>query len=237
MKNVILLCAGRSSRFGRNKLEERFNGKTLPRLAAEFAVANGCENLYLTLSQTGVKTDGDKVYHPILDELSEVIQPKVRFQDPNSYGPGAAITTWSGLIEDPFVVLFGDNFYSGSLNPDYLHYLNNPKCEDVCVSYMTRQAHPRNLQLAGISQNYIIEKPHGYISGNYFCGFVRFPADFLNNVGSLRKSDRGEIEIVDMINMSDRRAFFSLDSLGLKWGDLTYENDCEDIRRLVNEGE
>jgi CTP:molybdopterin cytidylyltransferase MocA len=69
LKKVILLAAGKSSRFGRNKLEERFGGLTLPQRAALFAQANGCENLYVTLSRSAVKTDGDRVYHPILEDI------------------------------------------------------------------------------------------------------------------------------------------------------------------------
>ncbi len=236
MKNVILLCAGKSSRFGRNKLEERFEGKTLPHLAAKFALENGCENLYLTLSQSGVKTDGTSIYHPILEDVSEVMVPRVCFQESSSYGPGAAITSWAGVIEDPFVVLFGDNFYRGEISTDSLEDLNNPNWKDVMVTYQTRSAHPRNLQLAAISEGFVIEKPHSLVSGNYFCGFVRFPLGALSNMGSLKKSDRGEVEIADMINMANSRSFGSLEELGVTWGDLTYENDCENIRRLLNEG-
>lgn len=236
MKNVILLCAGKSSRFGRNKLEESFNGKTLPTLAAEFARDNGCENLYLTLSQSGVKTDGKKVYHPILDQVSQVIKPAVRFQVPNTYGPGAAIASWAGVLNEPFVVLFGDNFYKGKLPSSVLYGLSDPEETSVMVTYMTKEPDPRNLQLAAWVDRFLVEKPHGIISGDYFCGFVRFPANFLNNLGSLRKSDRGEVEITDMINMSERKLWFSLNDLGLTWGDLTYESDCENIRRLVSEG-
>jgi dTDP-glucose pyrophosphorylase len=236
LKNVILLCAGKSSRFGRNKLEERFEGKTLPHLAAKFAVLNGCENLYLTLSQSGVKTDGTSIYHPILEEVSEVITPRVCFQESSSYGPGAAITAWAGVVEGPFVVLFGDNLYQGRLSTDVLEDLNNPNWMDVMVTYQTRSAHPRNLQLAAISEGFVIEKPHSLMSGTYFCGFVRFPLGALSNIGSLKKSDRGEVEITDMINMANSRSFGSLEKLGVTWGDLTYENDCEEIRRLLNEG-
>jgi hypothetical protein len=78
VKNVILLAAGKSSRFGRNKLEERFGGLTLPQRAAMFAQANGCENLYVTLSRSAVKTDGDRVYHPILEDIRAIeIEPKI----------------------------------------------------------------------------------------------------------------------------------------------------------------
>jgi dTDP-glucose pyrophosphorylase len=235
VKNVILLCAGRSSRFGRNKLEESFNGKTLPTLAAEFARDNGCENLFLTLSQSGVKTDGRKVYHPILDQVSQVIEPTVRFQDPDTYGPGAAITSWAGVLDEPFVVLFGDNFYRGKVPDGFLNSMADPLEKRVIATSLDKGSNPRNLQLAAVSDSYLIEKPHGILSGEYFCGFVRFPSGFLNDLGPLQKSDRGEIEIADMINMAEDRVWLSLKNLGIIWGDLTYESDCENIRRLVSE--
>jgi len=96
---------------------------------------------------------------------------------------------------------------------------------------------PRNLQLATVIENYIVEKPHGQLEGYYFCGFARFPACYLDTIGDLRKSDRGEIEITDMINMAKKRDAICLRSAGVTWGDLTYEADCARIRELVCEGE
>lgn len=234
--NYLILAAGRSKRFGRNKLEERFDGKTLPRLAAEFAVRNGAKQIFLTISKSGVRTDGSRVYHPILDEVEEVCCPRVRFQDEDTYGPGAAITAWAGILEEPFVVLFGDNYYRGDLGV-YMDTFSDHDDPNVYFTYLNKDTHPRNLQLAAVVDNFVVEKPHSFVNGNFFCGLVRFPTGCLNNLERLRKSDRGEVEITDMINMSPSRTALDLHQIGLSWDDLTYETDVERVRRLVgNEG-
>lgn len=232
--NYMILAAGRSKRFGRNKLEEKFEGKSLPRLAAEFAVRNGAKQIFLTLSRSAVRTDGIRVYHPVLDDVSEVCCPRVRFQDEDTYGPGAAISAWSGVIEEPFTVLFGDNYYRGDLGV-YKDTFSDGDDPNVYFTYLTRTSHPRNLQLAAVVDNYVVEKPHSFVNGNFFCGLVRFPKGCLNNLGRLRKSDRGEVEITDMINMAEERRALDLHQIGLSWDDLTYETDVERVRRLVED--
>lgn len=237
MKNVILLAAGRSSRFGRNKLEERFNGVSLPRLASEFAYFNGCDNLYLTLSRSAVKTDGKDVYHPVLEELhSAGIYPSVAFQDESTYGPGAAVSLWAPVIEGPVTVLFGDNFYGGSLKDGYLDELNG-NSGGVIFTKKNLPLHPRNLQLAAVKNEFVIEKPHGNLEGDFFCGLVRFPAEYLQSLGQLRKSERGEVEITEMINFSETRVAWDLDEIGISWGDITYESDVAKMRDLVADHE
>jgi dTDP-glucose pyrophosphorylase len=236
MKNALILAAGRSTRFGRNKLEEKFDGMSLPYLAAKFALENGAENIYLTLSRSAVKTDGARIYHPVLDEVSKICDPIVRFQSEDTYGPGAAITTWAGVIDGPFTVLFGDNYYQGVMSTAERMLLGSNFEDSVWFTYLHKPLSPRNLQLAAVIEDYVVEKPHGQLEGRYFCGFARFPAGYLDTIGDLRKSDRGEIEITDMINMAKTREAVSLDSLRVKWGDLTYEADCARIRELVREG-
>jgi dTDP-glucose pyrophosphorylase len=233
VKNVILLAAGRSSRFGRNKLEERFGGKTLPRMAAEFALANGCESLYLTLSQSGVKTDGSDVYHPVLEEVRAAgIQPWVAFQPEDSYGPGAALSCWSQVVDEPVTVLFGDNYYAGCLPKGYNDFLDGDYSGAVFTTRFLEAA-PRNLQLAAVEHGLIIEKPHSILRGDYFCGFARFPAGYLQQLGQLKKSERGEVEITEMVNFAPERTQWDIGKLNVMWSDLTYESDVPAMRALI----
>ena len=234
MKNVLILAAGKSSRFGRNKLEEKFNGLTLPQRAARFALENGAENIFVTLSRSAVKTDGTKVYHPVLDALQKVCDPIVTFQDETTYGPGAAVSCWSQVITDPVTVLFGDNLYMGKLNDWQNKTLDGPD-ESVIFTTQFYEPRARNLQLAAVQYDYIIEKPHSVLRGEYFCGFVRFPAGYLQNLGALRKSERGEIEITEMVNFAPERVQWPLNHLNMVWGDVTYESDIPEMRELVGE--
>jgi dTDP-glucose pyrophosphorylase len=233
VKNVILLAAGRSSRFGRNKLEERFGGLTLPQRAAKFAIANGCEKLYLTLSRSAVKTDGVRVYHSVLEDIRALgIEPIVAFQDELQYGPGAAVSCWSQVITEPATVLFGDNLYVGQLPSAYNQVLDGDYKGAVFTTRFL-EANPRNLQLAAVSYGVVVEKPHSILRGDYFCGFVRFPAGYLQRLGSLRKSERGEVEITEMINFCEEKDHWDIDRLNLIWGDITYESDVPAMRALI----
>lgn len=230
--NFVILAAGRSQRFGRNKLEERFNGKTLPRLGAEFALKNGASNIYLTLSRSSVTTDGKRIYHPILEDISEVCSPIIGFQSEEFYGPGAAISTWAGIINEPFVVLFGDNYYSGNLDK-YIDVFQDETDNNTYFTTLSFPPNPRNLQLSAVVDGYVVEKPHSYMQGDYFCGMIRFPKNCFEYFENLKRSDRGEIEITDMINMSPSSVPINLKEIEMVWDDLTYQSDIERIHKLI----
>lgn len=229
VRTFLILAAGNSTRFGSDKLREPIKGLTLPERAVDFAVKNGAERICVTLNRKAVMTDGYRVFHPILEDLTsrywDGIEIEVAFQDENAYGPGAAITAWEGKIEDDFTVLFGDNFYEGTLpelSPEWTHF-----------SYRKLGTNPRNLQLAAVVDNYIVEKPHAFLEGRFFCGFAHFPRDFWSTLPQLQKSGRGEYEITDMINLAGNTIAWDLDEIGIKWGDITYKSDIDAIERLV----
>jgi len=230
MSTFLILAAGNSTRFGKDKLREPVAGLTLPQRCVKFAEDNGATRICLTVNRNLVTTNGRRVLHPIVEDLRDImVDPamlEISFQANDSYGPGAAITAWEGKIEEDFTVLFGDNFYEGILpkfEPDYTHF-----------SYRSLGVNPRNLQLAAVVDNYIIEKPHAFLEGRFFCGFAHFPRGFWATLPQLQKSGRGEYEITDMINLSKHTVACSLDELQIRWGDITYKSDIEVVERLVS---
>ena len=223
MTTFLILAAGNSTRFGSDKLREPIKGMTLPQRAVEFALKNGADRICITLNRNSVETDGHRVIHPVLEDIDADVE--VAFQDPKSYGAGAAIQAWEGKITEDFVVLFGDNLYSGIL-PDF----------DPDTTYFSSKKldfSPRNLELAAVIDNLVIEKPHVIVSGNYFCGFVHFPRDFFTNLPGLQKSNRGEYEIADMINYGQSVKSLDLDDLNLVWGDITFKDDISKVESLL----
>jgi dTDP-glucose pyrophosphorylase len=54
------------------------------------------------------------------------------FQPDDEYGPGAAIKAWKDSVKEPFLVLFGDNFYRGRLKEFDMEK------NDCVVSYQRR---------------------------------------------------------------------------------------------------
>lgn len=231
----LILAAGKSKRFGRNKLEEKFGGVSLPQQAAKFALENGATEIYLTISRDGVRANAYDIYHPVLRDIKKICDPHIIFQPDDVYGPGAAISAWSGIIDGPFIVLFGDNFYKGKIPQEYMDRFIEPTNQITYFTTLTKIFDPRNLQLSAVINGCVIEKPHGYTDGDFFCGFVRFPDGAFNNFSNLQRSDRGEMEITDMINMSPYRQDLNLLELGIKWDDLTYEADIERIQRLMGD--
>jgi dTDP-glucose pyrophosphorylase len=114
---------------------------------------------------------------------------------------------------------------------------------EVFFTSKKNQPCARNLQLAYVTpvmempdyQSFLIEKPHSFYSGEFFCGFVSFGPNFFQRVGELRKSDRGEIELSDMINGQQTRTHAPIDLYTHSWADLTYDSDVQNIRRAISE--
>lgn len=228
VKTAVILCAGKSKRYGVNKLNVKILGKTLPQRAVEFCIANGIERVYVTISKDQFSiTNGTEISHEVMDDLKPygyLVDLRFAFQADDEYGPGAAIKPWLDRVCEPFVVLFGDNFYHGEL-PDV------PENVDCLVSYRDRGSDPRNLQLAVIHDKVVIEKPHPFVKGMYFCGYVIFrPYPCRSAMQRIRRSDRNEFEITDLINATEDREFVENTLL---WGDITYIGDEEKIAALI----
>lgn len=228
MSTFVILAAGNSTRFGSDKLREPIGGATLPQRAAIFAVANGATRICVTLNRNSVETDGHNVFHPVLRDIKEYVaddRVEVAFQDQGSYGAGAAIQAWEGRIGEDFTVLFGDNLIIGEL----------PTFDPDTTYFSTRnlQKDPRNLQLAAVQDGLIVEKPHAFSSGDFFCGFAHFPRGFFASLPNLQKSNRGEYEITDMINFGSTVQSIDLDAHGLTWGDITFKADISQVEALL----
>jgi len=230
LNNAIVLAAGKSSRFGSNKLNVNIAGKTLPQYAMDFCIENDINNIYVTISKSDFYFKDNKICHPIIEALDgfygHMLDIKYRFQSDSEYGPGAAIKCWKDDVKGPFIVLFGDNYYKGKLDP-----LNMDK-NDCIVSYLKKKAHPRNLQLAAIVDKIIIEKPHQITSGDFFCGYAAFNNSIFDNIENIRKSGRDEFEITDMINFCEKRSFRKNE---LIWGDITFQGDIEKLEKVIEE--
>lgn len=229
VKKAVILAAGSSKRFGRNKLEVEIEGKTLPQRAVEFCISNGIDEAFVTISKRDFNIrDHDKLTHPIMEQLERykfLIDIKYGFQADDEYGPGAAVKVWKGSISEPFVVLFGDNYYKGGLK----EFDEEHDCE---VSYIDRPRNARNLQLAAIQDGIVIEKPHPFVEGKFFCGYVIFSPRVFDVIDKTVRSDRNEYEITDLINFLPRRFFVVND---LSWADITFAGDEERVAELVRE--
>lgn len=216
MSTFVILAAGKSTRYGKNKLTEKVKGLTLPERCVWFAINNGASRICVTVSENS---------DALCNSLSEIF-PSVEFeiQNQNKYGPGAALLEWKDKINEDFFVLFGDNYYEGII-PE----INK---DELAVTYKTRKADIRNLQFAAIVDNKLIEKPHDILEGDYFCGFVHFPENYWSIAPEIKESSRNEYEITDMINEVEcKKIMIDYNQIGF-WSDITYPGD---IQKIENE--
>jgi|TARA_B110000977_G_scaffold58566_1_gene79621 dTDP-glucose pyrophosphorylase len=225
---AIILAAGRSTRYGKNKLVDPILGKSTIEYCIEFCIENGIEDCYVTISKADFFfKNNTKLSHPIIEKLNQYktkLNIFYEFQQDDEYGPGAAIKVWSGKFNEAFLCLFGDNYYQGNIGLEY----HDP--ESTVVTYKDYGTRARNLQLASILENVVIEKPHGIVSGRYFCGYMIFSKEAFDNLDSIKMSNRNEYEITHLINSMDNLKF---EELNICWYDLTYENDKAVIEDLI----
>ena len=225
---AIILAAGKSTRYGKNKLVDPILGKSTIEYCIEFCIENGIEDCYVTISKADFFfKNNTKLSHPIIEKLNQYktkLNIFYEFQQDDEYGPGAAIKVWSGKFNEAFLCLFGDNYYQGNIGLEY-HDPNS-----TVVTYKDYETRARNLQLASILENVVIEKPHGIVSGRYFCGYMIFSKEAFDNLDSIKMSNRNEYEITHLINSMDNLKF---EELNICWYDLTYENDKAVIEDLI----
>lgn len=228
VKKAIILAAGKSTRYGSNKLIDPILGKSTVQYCIEFCIENGIEDVYVTISKSDFFFKNNiKLSHPIIESLSQYkdkINIYYEFQKDDEYGPGAAIKAWEGAFYEPFLCLFGDNFYRGNIGLEY----HNPK--KSVITYRDYETRARNLQLATILENVVVEKPHGVVSGRYFCGYMIFAKEAFDNLSSIKLSNRNEYEITHLINSMDN---LEIQHLNIDWYDLTYEQDKKVIEELI----
>lgn len=227
MTTFLILAGGASTRFDGDKLSERFSGYTLPQYCAKFALANGAERICVTLSSRQIYTDGLHIFHRLLDDLHQVCEPEIALQPDDKYGTGVAVSIWQQRIMEDCIILFGDNFYSGSLPPmngtDTLYYSTVTRKEPSMA----------NLQLALVQDGFVIEKPHSSLRGRFFAGFVKMPASMWNVLPGLKRSGRNEYEITDIINRAPHREAIDLSETYMIWDAITYASDVERIQQLL----
>lgn len=228
VKKAIILAAGKSTRYGSNKLIDPIMGKSTVQYCIEFCIENGIEEAYITISKSDFFFKNNvKLSHPIIESLSQYkdkINIYYEFQKDDEYGPGAAIKAWEGVFYEPFLCLFGDNFYRGNIGLEY----HDPK--KSVITYRDYETRARNLQLATILDNVVVEKPHGVVSGRYFCGYMIFAKEAFDNLSSIKLSNRNEYEITHLINSMDN---LEIQHLDIDWYDLTYEHDKQVIEELI----
>lgn len=137
-----------------------------------------------------------------------------------------AFTIGEDFIQnEPVAMILGDNFFYGhGLSTTLLEVSQNVDKAQVFL-YSVRD--PSAYGVAKLSQDGqtiidVVEKPKEYISPWAITGLYFFPAGISKKVGSLKPSDRGELEITDLIReyIKEGKAEINRLSRGCVWFDV-----------------
>lgn len=224
MKGIIL-AAGKSKRYGKPKYFETYKDKTFVEHNIDFLLSNNVNEICIVINQK------EKERFEIIKEMyinkANIV---FTFQDRRFYGPAAGLFSAEDFITEDFVLLFSDNYYEGTF--DFKKQLKNNDC---LVTYREMYMSVDNLRYAYINDSSwftsrwkIIEKPHKYHEGKYFCGFIVFSKYVKSKFNMLRLSKRGEYEITSLVNSLCNRKFVYLD---MNWFDITYKKDLKIKKR------
>lgn len=232
----IILAAGKSKRFGTNKLLVNFAGKNLVEWNLEFCRMNSIRKVIVVINRNDINFEEfGKLEHPIItslrnlnykNECCNLIQ--FVFQDSDEYGPGAGIKAAAPYVTDDFCVLYGDNFLHGIFDKDF-------KDRDAKITYMFREHSEENLRLSvfqsTIGDKFIVrEKPHTECTGKFHCGFSMYKKHTINNIFDIKPSERGEYEITDFMNTIENKEAMKLD---VAWTDVTYASDTTFVEKYI----
>ena len=209
--SAIILAGGLSKRYGKNKLLETFNKKTLMEYNIDFCHQNGIHDIHIVYYDETVKKY-------LIDK--GFVKDKLHRRPDIPEGTGMSLLTGAKHVSGRFIVLFGDNFYYGIVKDDF---------PGAVATFVERKKDEKNLRLASIKGDKIIEKPHGYDEGRFFAGYL-----ILNKEQVLAQtpalSSRGEIEITEIFNGMRSRLVKPLDII---WEEITYIDDYKKMLDLI----
>ncbi|MCK9574619.1 MAG: NTP transferase domain-containing protein [Candidatus Pacearchaeota archaeon] len=231
---AIILCAGNSTRYGKNKLLAKFNDKTLPEYNIDFCIENGITDICVTVSRnqcdiTYYGEIGNDVVSNLVSYVEKFSAEKInlsfKFQDTDKYGPGAGLLPWLPDNQEDVLVLFGDNFVKGKFDKSLL------KEFDAVATYKELEKDSTNERFGAIDGNKLIEKPHLYREGKFFIGFAYFTPDGFRKLNDLSPSvKRKEYEITEFFNSIEKR---TITPVVEHWIDLTYQSDDTDVSSAI----
>ena len=149
--------------------------------------------------------------------------------------PEAFILGESFIKKDNVALILGDNFFHGqSLTEILISQVKKFKSGAQIFTYNVKN--PENYGVVEYKKKnnfYLIEKPQKHKSNNDITGLYFFDRNVSNYSKRLKKSKRGELEIVDLMNQYLKNNKLKIHPLGRgsSWLDT---GNCDDILRASN---
>jgi glucose-1-phosphate thymidylyltransferase len=137
-----------------------------------------------------------------------------------------------------FLVVLGDNFIYGT--NFFSLYIDSIKHSDEVEIFTQEVSDPQNYGIAIYDNNKLkelIEKPKKKISNNAVIGLYKFKSNYQEVFNSIKKSSRGEFEIVDVLkNYNMNKIKSNKLGRGVTWFDMgTFENfyNCSSFVKTI----
>jgi len=248
--DVVILAAGKSKRFQNihKTLVALNDNLSLIEYSLIFIRENnldyGNSKIIVVINKDDVYLSGDgKLIHPVMHRItaSPYYTPNIEFvfQSPDENGPAAGLRAAGCKITGDYFVLFGDNYYSGKISTNFAlpyEHVKRPVNYEAPRALATYKLIPEesdeNLRLAyvDVENNRIIEKPHEYRSGAFFCGYLMMGYETVKNLRDMKTSTRGEYEITEFFNSCEKR---EVREIGCAWSDITQYSDVPGILEYI----
>ena len=182
------------------------------------------------------KSEDIDLFKKILNDGSDFgIEIEYEIQKKPNGLPEAFILGESFIKKDNVALILGDNFFHGqSLTEILISQVKKFKSGAQIFTYNVKN--PENYGVVEYKKKnnfYLIEKPQKPKSNNAITGLYFFDKNVSNYSKRLKKSKRGELEIVDLMNQYLRNNKLKIHPLGRgsSWLDT---GNCDDILRASN---
>jgi len=230
---AIILAAGKSTRFGENKLTVQFQNLTLVEHGLKFLKLNGITGkIFVVINKADVYiSNKNKIIQPVMHKLlgSPYFSDNIEFifQNTEEYGPAAGLRTCANKITEDYIVLFGDNYYSGIIDISF-----GGAQAIATAKHHEKHIDNRRFAYADMQNNRIVEKPHDHMEGDFFCGYLLMKKETVANLQTLTPSARNEFEITEFFNSCEKRL---IRKINCDWMDIATYDQVVEVSKYVSE--
>jgi NDP-sugar pyrophosphorylase family protein len=165
----------------------------------------------------------------IVDQY-EILGPKEK-----EYGTACPIKCVKETVgKENFIYVYGDNLFSvedlKSINID----------DHFCYIAGLKQDHPEKYGvLIEDKEDFlkeIIEKPKEFVGNLVNAGLYKFTAEVFDKISEIKKSERGEYEITDVISLLAKDKKVKIKKIKDYWHDFGNPDDVEKLSKFLGDG-
>lgn len=188
------------------------------------------KNEFLNCSKVVKKLgpDKNKIKIQIIDQ-HEVLGPKEK-----EYGTACPVKCVKDIVgKDSFIYVYGDNLFSvedlKSMNID----------DEFCYIAGLKQKHPEKygvlIEDGDDFLERIVEKPKEFVGDLINAGLYKFTPEVFEKLSKIKKSERGEYEITDVISLLAKEKRVKIKKIKDYWHDFGNPEDVEKLSKFLED--